>query len=161
MPSPWFDFIFDNAYQVDAQEAESKMRSKYPLLLHKDKRIELAFTDRGGKGRDKEFFTSHRILIKDGKGIGSKRKNYLSIPYDTIQAFSVQSPSALVDDDSELNVWTLAYYKLSIDFSKSNVNIFQIYQFLNAKIEWAKLRGTQDKIDPVPPNVNKKQTTGG
>jgi hypothetical protein len=74
MPGAWFDFIFDNAYQVDAKEAEDKMRSKYPHLLHEAETVELAFRDRGGKGRDKEYFTSHRILIKDGKGVGSKRK---------------------------------------------------------------------------------------
>lgn len=73
----WFDFIFDNAYSVDAKEAEQQMRKKYPLLLHKQETVILAFKDRGGRGRDKEYFTSHRILIKDGKGIGSKRKNYL------------------------------------------------------------------------------------
>lgn len=161
MPSPWFDFVFDNAYQVDASEAETKLREKYPLLLHETERIELAFTDRGGKGRDKEFFTTHRILIKDGKGVGSKRKNYLSLPYENITAFSVQSASALVDDDTELNVWSLALSKLSIDFAKSNVDIFQVYQFLNVKIAWAKTRGTSDVIDPIPPNMDQKQTTAG
>ena len=161
MPSPWFDFIFDNAYQVDASEAEEKIRSKYPSLLHEDETIERAFTDRGGKGRDKEFFTSHRILIKDGKGVGSKRKNYLSLPYSTLTAFSVQSSSALIDDDTELNIWSLAYPKLSIDFSKSNVDIFQVYQYLNAKCEWTQTRGTQDAIDPTPPGMDKKQTTAG
>lgn len=60
----FYDFIFDNAYQVDADEAERKLREKYPKVLHADERVELAFTDRGGKGRDKEYFTTHRILIK-------------------------------------------------------------------------------------------------
>jgi hypothetical protein len=59
-----YDFIFDNAYQVDAGEAERNVRVKYPLLLHQEERVELAFKDRGGKGRDKEYFTTHRILIK-------------------------------------------------------------------------------------------------
>ena len=69
-----YDFIFDNAYQKDAQQAEGDMRRKYPKLLHQNERVELAFKDRGGKGRDKEYFTTHRILIKDGKGVGGKRK---------------------------------------------------------------------------------------
>lgn len=54
----WFDFIFDNAYKEDAADAERRMRGKYPLLLHADEKVELAFKDRGGKGRDKEYFTS-------------------------------------------------------------------------------------------------------
>ena len=51
--SPWFDFLFDNAYNVDASEAEASIRRKYPLLLHDKEKIVLAFKDRGGKGRDK------------------------------------------------------------------------------------------------------------
>jgi hypothetical protein len=63
MPGVWYDFVFDNAYQVDAKDAEDKIRTKYPMLLHEAETIELAFKDRGGKGRDKEYFTSYRILI--------------------------------------------------------------------------------------------------
>ncbi|KAL3918583.1 MAG: hypothetical protein SGARI_007430 [Bacillariaceae sp.] len=100
----WYDFVFDNATAVDAAEAERKLRDKYPHLLHQDERIELAYTDRGGKGRDKNVFTSHRIICKDGKGIGSKRKNYISVPYDTVLAFSIQTAGALLDDDCELHV---------------------------------------------------------
>jgi hypothetical protein len=51
--NPWFDFIFDNAYSVDAQDAETSIRKKYPHLLHPTERLILAFKDRGGKGRDK------------------------------------------------------------------------------------------------------------
>jgi len=157
----WFDFIFDNAYAVDAKDAQNKMRRKYPALLHDNETIELAFTDRGGKGRDKEFFTSHRILIKDGKGVGSKRKNYLSIPYDTILAFSVQTAGSYVDKDTELYIYTNSYPKVSLNFSKANVDVFQIYQLLNSKIKWTHTRGEQDYIDPLPPNMDKKQTKIG
>ena len=50
----WFDALFDNAYQVDAANAEEKIREKYPQLLHTEEHVELAFRDRGGMGRDKE-----------------------------------------------------------------------------------------------------------
>ena len=53
----WYDFVFDNNYKVDAKEAEGRIRSKYPHLLRENETIELAFKDRGGKGRDKEYFT--------------------------------------------------------------------------------------------------------
>ena len=157
----WFDFIFDNAYSVDAKEAEQRMRQKYPLLLHEKETVILAFKDRGGKGRDKEYFTSHRILIKDGKGIGSKRKNYLSIPYDSILAFAVQTAGSTLDKDTELEVWSSGYPKICINFSSANVDLFQIYQLLNAKIKFQAARGTGDEIDPIPPKMDKKQTTAG
>lgn len=84
-PSAIYAFLGKNSFQVDAAEAEKGVREKYPLLLHPSETIQLAFKDRGAMGRDKSYFTSHRILIKDGKGVGSKRKNYQSIPYAHIQ----------------------------------------------------------------------------
>ena len=67
---PWGDFIFDNAYAVDAKEAEKSQREKYPKLLHKDEKILFAWKDRGGKGRDKNYFTTHRILMPQCQNIG-------------------------------------------------------------------------------------------
>lgn len=153
----WYDFIFDNTYAVDASEAEKKIRAKYPHLLHATKEtVELAFTDRGGLGRDKEYFTSHRILIKDGKGVGGKRKNYRSIPYNTICAYSVQTSGAVADGDMELHVWSTGCPKITIDFSTSKVDIFQVYQFLNAKVWIARYSGSPDYVDPVPPNMDNR-----
>ena len=77
-------FLFSNQ-NIDAAQEEKKQRQKYPYLLHKDEKVLLAWQDRGGMGRDKNMFTSHRILMKDGKGLTSKRKNYKSIPYSAIQ----------------------------------------------------------------------------
>jgi len=156
----YFDFIFGNAYEIDAKEAESRLREKYPLLLHDDERIEVAFKDRGGMGRDKQYFTSHRILIKDGKGIGSKRKNYLSVPYESILAFSVQSAGVL-DGDVELFVYSSAYPPFKVDFAKHNVDIYQIYQYLNIMVNFGVSRGTSDEIDPTPPNMDQKQSGFG
>eukprot|EP00980_Cylindrotheca_fusiformis_P028777 scaffold22642_cov134-Cylindrotheca_fusiformis.AAC.32 len=157
----FYDFIFDNAYQQDAGDAEQKMREKYPLLLHSEERVELAFRDRGGKGRDKEFFTTHRILIKDGKGIGSKRKNYQSILYSSIQAFAVQTAGKF-DGDVEVKIWSTGIPKVTIDLSAANVDIYQVQQFLNSKVmPYAIENNTNlhDRIDPTPPNMDQKQST--
>jgi hypothetical protein len=169
----WYDFVFDNAYQVDAVESEKSIREKYPDLLHETERIELAFKDRGGKGRDKEYFTTHRILIKNGKGVNSKRKNYVSIFYSKIQAWSVNTAGAL-DGDVELEVWSSGVRWRKISFATSNVDIFQIQQLMNHKIAQAKLLARNRKDDPKPePDIfrddertqtarlDQKQTTPG
>ena len=157
----WFDALFDNAYQVDAADAEEKIRQKYPQLLHTEEHVELAFRDRGGMGRDKEYFTTHRILIKDGKGVGGKRKNYKSIPYSSLLAFAVQSAGSIVDDDSELVLYSTGIPKVVLNFATANVDLFQLYQFLNSKLTWSIDRGTGDVIDPDPPNVDVQQSTVG
>jgi Bacterial PH domain len=156
-----FDIVFNNAYQVDASAAEGNVRRDYPKLLHETERIELAFQDRGGAGRDGQYFTSHRIIIKDGKGVGNKRKSYLTIPYDSILAFGVQTSAAAIDDDVELSLWTTAHTKIKLDMAKGKVDLFQLYQYLNSKIKWSVDRGTSDVIDATPPNMDKKQTKLG
>jgi hypothetical protein len=159
-----WDLVFDNSYQKDSKEAEAAVRKKYPLLLHSEETILFAFKDRGGKGRDKEYFTSHRILIKDGKGVGSKRKNYQSILYSSIQAWSVESAGS-IDTDVELHIWGSGVPHISIDFAKSNVDIFQLQQLLNLKVKWSEetsiSNNNKDAIDSVPPNMDKKQSAMG
>jgi Bacterial PH domain len=150
----WGDFVFDNAHTVDAAETEKKQREKYPHLLHKDEKVLLAWKDRGGMGRDKNMFTSHRILMKDGKGLTSMRKNYKSIPYSSIQAFETETAGSM-DGDVELRVYSKGIDEISIAFSKNEVDIFEIQQFLNVKLCEFSV-GTHDEIDGTPPKLDKK-----
>jgi hypothetical protein len=50
-------------YQVDAQAAKERLRTKYLYLLHESKPLEVAVKD-----QDQEYLTTHQILIRDGKG---------------------------------------------------------------------------------------------
>ena len=59
---------FNNAEPIDAKDAEKDLKKDYPGLLLQDERIDLAFK----ATRDKFFFTSHRILIRDKHGITGK-----------------------------------------------------------------------------------------
>lgn len=123
----WYHFLGNNSVQLEASEAEHSVRSKYPLLLHKDETIELAFKNRGGLGRDKSYFTSHRILLKDGKGVGGKRKNYVSVPYSSVQAQSVETAGTW-DGDMDLKVYSTGKDMIKIDFAKNQVDSFAIQQ---------------------------------
>lgn len=154
-----YDFIFDNGYEEDAKDAEARIREKYPLLLHEQEKILLAFKGRGGKGRDKEYFTSHRILIKDGKGIGGKRKNYKSIPYSSIQGFACDTAGKL-DGDVSVQIWSTGIPYASISLATAAVDIFQIQQFLNTKVNFSGEKGS-DVVDSLPPNMDQKQSTAG
>ena len=124
-----------NAVGIDPNEAEREQREKYPLLLHPEEHIEMAFQVKGF-GRDKSFLTTHRILIKDGKGVGNKRRSYLSIPYNTIQAFAVETAGSILDDDTELKLWTNGKVTIKIEFSKREINVWSIQQYMNAKMDW-------------------------
>jgi Bacterial PH domain len=115
-------FLGDNAVQVEASTAEAAVREKYPLLLEESEKIEIAFTGRGGMGRDKSYFTTHRILLKDGKGVGGKRKNYETIWYKHIQAFAIETAGAF-DGDVELHVYSSAGSSAKIDFAKGQMDV--------------------------------------
>jgi len=130
-------YFSNNTQPVDAKEAESKIRNEFSSLLGANEHIELAFKCRGD-GRYKNFFTSHRILMKVGKGIGQKRKHFLTIPYKSIKAFSVQTAGgSFLDKDTELKVWYdggSGYSPFTIDFVKDAVNLFEVQQYLNNKV---------------------------
>lgn len=148
--STWYHYLGNNAVQLEASEQEDAVRSKYPKLLGESENILLAFKNRAGLGRDKSYFTSSRILIKDGKGIGSKRKNYVSIPYWSIQACSIETAGKW-DGDVDLKVYSTGHDVAKIDFAASQVDIFAIQQFLNTKINWKAAQGVQEYAIGQPP----------
>lgn len=153
------DFIFDNAYQSDAAEAEKEVRKKYPHLLGDKEKVELAFQDRGGMGRDKSYFTSHRVLVKDGKGITGKRKNYKTIPYSSIYAFATDTAGHF-DGDVSVRIYSKGIPFVELEIS-SKVDIYSVQQFLNTKVCEFSIKGQQDEVDPTPPNMDKKESSAG
>lgn len=65
-------------------------------ILHPDEQIYLAF-----KGmRDSVTFTSKRIIALNVQGMTGKKKDYTTLPYSKIQAYSVETAGTL-DLDSE------------------------------------------------------------
>jgi len=131
-------FSSNNKHVDDIEQAEAKIREESPYLLEDNEHLELAFRSKGELGRDKSYLTSHRVLIQDGKGLGSKRVNYLSIPYGSIKAFSVQTAghAATLDWNTELNIWYdgSVYGPKTIKFLKGRVDLFRVKQFFNDKV---------------------------
>ncbi len=72
--------------------------------------------------RDGLVFTSKRIIAINVQGLTGKKKDYTSLPYSKIQAFSVESAGVL-DLDSELELWFSGLGKVKFEFtSKANVS---------------------------------------
>ena len=68
------------------------------------------------------MFTSKRIIAINVQGITGKKKDFTSLPYSKIQAFSVES-AGVFDLDSELELWFSGLGKVKFEFvSKANVN---------------------------------------
>lgn len=66
--------------------------------------------------RDTVVFTDKRIISLNVQGVTGKRKDYASLPYRRISAFSVET-SGVFDIDSELEVWFAGVGKVRFEFT--------------------------------------------
>lgn len=152
-------YLGDNAAQTDATEYETKLRTTHPRLLLPLETIVLAFRGRGGKGRDFNLFTNRRILIVDTRGTSGKRIRYVSVPYESVEAFRVETAGS-VDADQELKVYARGIGRISMDFV-GEVDILGIHRFLSQMIIHGERAGresqgatTQDGSVNVADNVD-------
>ncbi|MEG1239966.1 MAG: PH domain-containing protein [Pseudoflavonifractor sp.] len=65
--------------------------------------------------RDGVVFTDKRIFSINVQGITGKKKDFTSLPYSKIQAFSVETAGTL-DLDSELELWFSGMGKVKFEF---------------------------------------------
>ncbi len=65
--------------------------------------------------RDGVVFTNKRIISINVQGITGKKKDFTSLPYSKIQAFSVETAGVL-DLDSELELWFSGMGKVKFEF---------------------------------------------
>ena len=74
--------------------------------------------------RDMVIFTNKRIIAVNVQGITGKKKDYSSLPYSKVQAFSVETAGTF-DLDSELELWFSGLGKVKFEFTGST-NIVEI-----------------------------------
>lgn len=66
--------------------------------------------------RDHVVFTNHRVIAINVEGITGKKKDYTSLPYSKIQAFSVQTASLLAMD-TIMDLWFNSMGIVTFEFS--------------------------------------------
>lgn len=65
--------------------------------------------------RDGVVFTNKRIIAINIQGITGKKKDFTSLPYNKVQAFSVETAGAF-DLDSELDLWFSGMGRIRLEF---------------------------------------------
>lgn len=80
--------------------------------------------------RDFVVFTDKRIISVNVQGMTGKKKDFTSLPYAKISAFSVET-SGVFDMDSELELWFSGLGKVKFEFSGDS-NIVQIGQIIGS-----------------------------
>lgn len=65
--------------------------------------------------RDGIVFTTKRIIAINVQGVTGKKKDFTSLPYSKIQAFSIETAGVL-DLDSELELWFSGLGQVKFEF---------------------------------------------
>lgn len=74
--------------------------------------------------RDGVVFTNKRIFAINVQGLTGKKKDFTSLPYSKIQAFSIETAGVL-DMDCELELWFSGLGKVKFEFT-NNIDISTI-----------------------------------
>lgn len=74
--------------------------------------------------RDGVVFTDKRIIAVNVQGVTGKKKDFTSLPYSKVTAFSVETAGVL-DMDSELELWFSGLGRVKFEFT-AQCNISQI-----------------------------------
>lgn len=80
--------------------------------------------------RDSVVFTDKRLIAINVQGMTGKKRDYTTLPYNKIQAFSIETAGSF-DLDAELELWFSGLGKVRLEF-KGNVDIRSIGQMLAA-----------------------------
>ncbi|MQM28152.1 PH domain-containing protein [Glycomyces albidus] len=68
--------------------------------------------------RDFVVFTDKRVIAVNVQGITGRKKDYASLPYNRIQAYSVET-DGLMDNDGELDLWFSGLGKVRFEFTEN------------------------------------------
>lgn len=79
--------------------------------------------------RDMVVFTDKRIISINVQGMSGAKKDFTSLPYSKVQAFSVETAGKL-DNDCELELWFSGLGKVKFEF-KSNFDIRSFNKLLS------------------------------
>lgn len=91
-----FDKLMGNATTVNIAD----LTQEFSPILIDGENIESAFVII----RDKWIFTNKRLILLDIQGLTGSKREYLTIPYHSIDRFSIETVGTF-DDDCEMKLW--------------------------------------------------------
>ena len=79
--------------------------------------------------RDGVVFTNKRIVTINIQGLTGTKKDFTSLPYSKIQAYSIET-AGVFDLDSELDLWFSGMGRVRFDFV-ANANVSEICRVIS------------------------------
>lgn len=117
------DFGNGNVFKLRQIESSQILNEIQPLLIQNETVISAYKSV-----RDFVVFTSKRIIAVNIQGVTGKKRDYSSLPYSKVQAFSVET-AGIFDLDSELELYFSGLGEVKFEFSGAS-NIVQIGQII-------------------------------
>jgi hypothetical protein len=105
------DFNTNIIFKLTPISPESGLEMVAPMLID-DEAIFASFKTI----RDHVVFTNHRVIAINVEGITGKKKDFTSLPYSKIQAFSVRTAS-LLGIETEMDLWFNSMGLVTFEFS--------------------------------------------
>ena len=107
---------FNNASFVKLKDSPSFAQEVAPILVDGERHLSAYQAIRDGV-----VFTDKRIIAVNVQGLTGKKRDYTSLPYSKITAFSVETAGTF-DFDAELDIWMSGVGKVRFEFAgKSNI----------------------------------------
>lgn len=121
---------FKNGSFIKLKQVDSNVDNDIKSLLVNNEDVISVF-----KGlRDYIVFTNKRVIAVNVQGMTGKKKDFSSLPYSKIQAFSCETAgNFLVDIDSELELYFSGLGKVRFEFSGKS-NIIQIAKVIGTYV---------------------------
>ena len=120
------DGLLGNASEVKTTDAQQQ----YQQLLAPGEKIDKAYK----VIRDMFLFTNKRLILVDIQGITGKKIEYMSIPYENITHFSIETAGHF-DLDAELKIWIAGMGPTPLEKTfNSQLNIYELQRLLASYI---------------------------
>lgn len=117
------DFANGSVFKLSPADPGEYHASVAPLLIPNEQLV-AAFKS----VRDFVVFTNKRLIACNIQGITGKKRDFTSLPYSKVQAFSVETAGNF-DLDAELDLWFSGLGKVHLEF-KGRANIIQLGQLI-------------------------------
>ena len=121
------DFKNGAVFKLTKTNRKENLRTVAPLFIEGEKPIA-----EYSALRDFVIFTTKRIIAVNVQGFTGSKKDFTSLPYSKIQAFSVETAGTF-DLDAELEIYFSGLGKVKFEFSGSN-DIVQIGRMISEKV---------------------------
>ena len=121
------DFANGSVFKLNPARPEDIAPQVAPLLIPQE-RVVSCFK----AVRDFVVFTDKRLIAVNVQGISGKKRDFTSLPYSRIQAFSIETAGTF-DLDAELDLWFSGLGKVRLEF-KGSSDIRQLGQLVGTYV---------------------------